>query len=137
MSTQYGILGQAYIGLTTYVVPNYGYGYGYGYGYESLTPVEDESLLPVSMYVVPSGKNAVITSIFITNHDSNPINYDIAIVPNGESLSKKHHIRWDYPVVANGFDMFTSKISMSAGDSVVVLPSVADKVGFTIFGLEI
>jgi hypothetical protein len=131
MSTNYGILGQQYVGLTTYIVP------GGGYGYEATPPTEEESLSPVSVYVVPSAKNAVVTSIFVTNHDVNPISYDIAIVPNGQSLSKKHHIRWDYPITAGGFDILTSKISMNTGDSIVVLPSVADKVGFTVFGMEI
>lgn len=134
MSISYKILGQGYIGLTSYLVPNTGYGY---YAYSGSGSTENESFEPVVLYQVPENKNAIVTSVFVSNHDTNPITYDVAVVPNGEVLAKKHHVRWDYPIVAGGFDILTMKISMSSGDRLMVFPSAADKVAFTAFGMEI
>jgi len=134
MSTSYKILGQAYVGLTQYEVPGGGSGYYY-YGGGGTSYNED--LLPVTVYTVPSGTQAVVTSIFVANHDVIDRTYDLAVVPNGQSLGVKHHIRWDYPVLANDFDLISSKLSLGSGDKLVILPSAADKIGITIFGLEL
>jgi len=133
MSTSYKILGQAYIGLTSYEVPGSGYGYYYGGGGSSV----DENLLPVTVYTVPAGTQTVVTSIYVTNHDIVQRTYDLAVVPSGETLAVKHHIRWDFPISANDFDVVSSKLSLGAGDSIVILPSAADKIGISVFGLEL
>lgn len=132
MTTEYKILGQAYIGLTSYEIP--GEGNYYGGGGE---PGVEESLLPVIVYTVPPNTQAIITSIFIVNHDTFSRTYDLAVVPSGETLGIKHHIKWDHPLAAYDFDMVSSKLSLFAGTKLVVLPSSADKIGVTIFGLEI
>lgn len=133
MTTTYKILGQSYIGLTSYEVPGGGgYYYGGGGGGEV-----NESLLPVTVYTVPNSTQAIISSIFIVNHDSVARTYDLAIVPAGESLAVKHHIRWDKSVDAHDFDLISSKLALSAGSKIVVLPSTVDKIGVTICGLEL
>lgn len=132
MTTAYKILGQAYIGLTSYEAPGAG-GYYYGGGGSAV----DESLLPITVYTVPSGTQTVITSIFVVNHDTVARTYDFAVVPSGETLSVKHHIKWDYPLAANDFDVISSKLSLAAGTKLVILPSAADKIGVTVFGLEL
>ena len=91
---------------------------------------------PQVVYTVPSGTETTITSIFVTNHDSVERTFDLAVVPAGETLSLKHHIRWDMPVSATDFDLSNAKITMSAGDKVFVFPSTINKVGFTLFGVE-
>lgn len=107
---------------------------GYSYGGGTVDYVE--SLIPTTIYTVPENKETVVTSIFVSNSDISEITYDLAIVPSGEELSLKHYIRWDMPVSANNFDLISSKITMSAGDSIVVHPSVAGKVSFTVMGVE-
>ena len=140
MSLDYKILGQLYYGSETQIIPGTpgtpGYGYGYGYGSPG-TPDQTITIIqPQAAYTVPSGKQAVVTSIFVTNHDVIERTYDLAIVPAGETLGIKHHIRWDMPVSSQDFDLISSKISLSAGDKVYVFPSTIDKVGFTVFGVE-
>lgn len=95
-----------------------------------------EIIEPQIVYTVPAGTEATITSIFVTNHDSVERTFDLAVVPAGEELSLKHHIRWDMPVSATDFDLINSKITMSAGDKIYVFPSTINKVGFTLFGVE-
>ena len=132
----YKILGQEYVGLTTTITPGTS-GSGYYYGGGGTEEVIDESLSPVTMYTVPSGKQAIISSVFATNHDTVERTYDLALVPAGDELSTAHHVRWDYPVNSDDFDMVSSKFTLAAGDKVIALPSTADKIGFTVFGVEV
>jgi hypothetical protein len=73
----------------------------------------------------------------VYNRDSVQRTYDLAIVPNGETLSLKHHRAWDRPVAANSFDLIQTKYTLSAGDKVYVFPSTTQKVGFSVFGVEV
>ena len=135
MSLEYKILGQELISYTAVEVPdNNGYGYGYGYG----GGIGDfaEEFLPVEIYTVPEGKQTTVTSIFVANHDQTDSTYDLAIVPAGEGLSLKHHIRWDMAVPAKDFENISTKITMSAGDKLVIFPSTVDTVSITAFGVE-
>jgi hypothetical protein len=134
MSLAYKILGQMYIGLTQTTVPGGG-GSGYYYGGGGETVVE--TLEPTVIYTVPSGQQAIVSSIFAANHDVVERSYDLAVVPFGETLGLKHHVKWDQPVSANDFEMISHKFTLSAGDRVYVFPSTADKFGFTVFGTEI
>jgi hypothetical protein len=140
MSTSYKILGQHYVGLTEVPGGGGGGGSGYYYGLGGTSvggTYIDETLLPYTLYTVPVGKHTVVSSVFVTNHDIVERTYDLAIVPDGETLSLKHHVRWDYPVGGNDFDIVDDKFTLAAGDKIIVLPSSADKVGFTAFGVEI
>ena len=96
-----------------------------------------ETVEPQVLYTVPAGKQVVVSSIFVTNHDSVTRTYDLAIVPSEEVLSLKHHIKWDYAVASNDFNMLDQKITMNAGDSIWVFPSTVNKIGFTAMGVEI
>ena len=141
MTLNYKILGQLYYGPEIDETPEvpgeggYGY-YGQNIGGQGTPGSYVEIIEPQAVYTVPSGTETTITSIFITNHDSVERTFDIAVVPSGETLSLKHHIRWDMPVNATDFDLINAKITMSAGDKVYVFPSTINKVGFTLFGVE-
>ncbi len=148
MTLDYKILGQLYYGAETVLVPGtpavpgtpiYDY-YGNIIGEEGGTPEVPDSYIEVTepqiLYTVPAGKETIISSIYVTNHDSTARTYDLAIVPSGQTLSLKHHIRWDMPVGASDFDIIDAKITLSAGDKIYIFPSTVDKVGFTAFGVE-
>jgi hypothetical protein len=91
---------------------------------------------PQVLYTVPEGTETTVTSVYVTNHDLVERTYDLAVVPEGETLSLKHHIRWDMPVSGSDFDLTTAKLTLSAGDTIYVFPSTINKVGFTAFGVE-
>ena len=91
---------------------------------------------PQVLYTVPTGTETTVTSIYVTNHDSVQRTYDLAVVPEGETLSLKHHIRWDMPVSGSDFDVSNAKLTLSAGDTIYVFPSTINQVGFTAFGVE-
>jgi hypothetical protein len=95
-----------------------------------------ETIEPQVLYTVPEGAETVITSIYVTNSDIVERSYDLAIVPKNESMSLKHHIRWDNPISPKLFDIISAKITLSSGDRVYVFPSTIDKIAFTAFGVE-
>jgi hypothetical protein len=97
---------------------------------------QTEEFLPITVYTVPEGKQTTVTSIFVANHDDTDSTYDLAIMPAGEELSLKHHIRWDMAVAAKDFENISTKITMSAGDKLVIFPSTVDAVSITAFGVE-
>lgn len=139
MALSYKILAQEVISYTSVeTVPTEGYGYyGGNIGNQGSSDTQyTEQFLPVTVYTVPPGKSTIVTSIFIVNHDSTASTYDLAVVPAGESLALKHHLRWDYSVAGDSFDNITTKITMSAGDKLVVFPSTVDTVSITAFGVE-
>jgi hypothetical protein len=141
MTLDYKILGQLYYGPEIDVIPGepgtggYGY-YGANIGGQGTPDSYVEITEPQILYTVPAATETTITSIYVTNHDSVQRTYDLAIVPAGETLGLKHHIRWDMPVGSSDFDLTTAKLTLSAGDRVYVFPSTINKVGFTAFGVE-
>lgn len=133
MSLGYKILAQELISYSEVEIPG-GDGYGgYGYGIGGY----GEEFLPRTVYTVPAGKQTTVTSVFIANHDDSQSTYDFAVVPAGEELALKHHLRWDMPVAANEFELIETRITMSAGDKLVVFPSTVDTVSITAFGVEL
>jgi hypothetical protein len=92
---------------------------------------------PQVLYTVPSGTQTIISSIFITNHDTVERTVDIAVVPAGTDLALANHIRWDYPVSASDFRVIDTKITLNEGDQIYVFPSTVNKVGFTALGVEL
>jgi len=97
---------------------------------------QTEEFLPITVYTVPEDKQTTVTSIFVANHDDSESTYDLAVVPAGEEISLKHHIRWDMAVAGKDFENISTKITMSAGDKLVIFPSTADTVSITAFGVE-
>ncbi len=97
---------------------------------------QTEEFLPVTIYTVPAGKQTTVTSVYVANQNNTETTYDFAVVPSGEELSLKHHLRWDMPIAANDFEAINTKITMSAGDKLVIFPSTVDTVSVTAFGVE-
>ena len=97
---------------------------------------QTEEFLPVTIYTVPTGKQTTVTSVYVANQNNTETTYDFAVVPSGEELSLKHHLRWDMAIAANDFEVINTKITMSAGDKLVIFPSTVDTVSVTAFGVE-
>lgn len=92
--------------------------------------------VPVAAYTVPSGKQAIVSTINVANLSTSAQTYRIAHVPSGETLAKKHWIAFDIPVPANSTDPWTTGISMNSGDILYVSSDSAD-MSFTAHGTEI
>jgi len=77
-----------------------------------------------------------VSSIFISNTSTTTDTYNFAVVPSGETLSDIHYIRKNTDIVAKDFHNIDTKITMSAGDSLVAISGGSDKLNITVFGVE-
>lgn len=91
----------------------------------------------VKLYSVPIGKQTVISTIMVCNRDLRVIgSYDIAIVPNGETLNEVHFIRVNKLLDARSDHSMTLGISLSDQSSLWVR-ATTNAFSFSAFGVEI
>ena len=88
-----------------------------------------------TLYTVPSGKTAVISTIVIANLAASAASYRIAIRPAGAALASTHYIAYDVALSASDSTALTLGITLAATDVVTVYASSAN-VNFSAFGDE-
>ena len=89
-----------------------------------------------TIYTVPVNTESIVSNIFISNTSTTTDTYSFAVVPDGETLSDIHYIRKNVDITAKDFYQIDTKITLSAGDSLVALSGGADKLNITVFGVE-
>lgn len=89
-----------------------------------------------SVYTVPNGKMAVVSTIFVCNRGGVSGAYRIAIRPGGATLANQHYLIYDTVVNGNSTDAFTNGITLGPGDIVSVYATNAN-FSFSVFGSEI
>lgn len=89
-----------------------------------------------NLYTVPAQKEAILSSIVITNQSGSAGTYRIAIRPNGETITAKHFIAFDRDIAGNETETHTIGITMDAADIVTVFAS-SGTMSFNAFGVEI
>jgi hypothetical protein len=88
-----------------------------------------------TLYTVPSSKEAVVSSISISNLTSSAATYRIAVRPAGESLANKHYIAYDITLAASDTTIITAGLTLATTDVITVYASTAN-VAFQAFGDE-
>jgi hypothetical protein len=88
------------------------------------------------IYTVPSGKQAVVSTITVANRAATTATYRFAIRPDNESLNVKHYIAYDVAIGANDTTALTIGVSLGADDVLTAYASTAS-VSFGVFGSEI
>lgn len=91
---------------------------------------------PTTLYTVPSGTQAVVSTISVCNLTGGEIQFRIAIRPAGATLATQHYIAYDSKVAGNDTTFITVGLTLGAGDVITVYESAADIV-FNAFGSEI
>jgi hypothetical protein len=89
-----------------------------------------------NLYTVPTQKEAILSSIVVTNQSASGATYRIAIRPNGETIAAKHYIAFDRDITGNETETLTIGITMDAADIVTVFAS-SGTMSFNAFGVEI
>jgi hypothetical protein len=89
-----------------------------------------------NLYTVPAQKEAILSSIVVTNQSGSGGTYRVAIRPNGETIAAKHYIAYDRAIDANATETHTIGVTMDAADIVTVFAS-AGTMSFNAFGVEI
>ena len=110
-------------------------GYNVDNTFEAITTLSYAGVLQ-TLYTVPAGSSAVVSTITVSDMTSPASTYRIAVVPSGATLATKHFIATDVPISGNSTVTMTLGITLAAGDSIRV---AADDAGiqFSAFGSEI
>lgn len=88
------------------------------------------------VYTVPAGRQAVISTISVTNLTSTGATCRIAIRVAGASIANAQYIAYDIPILGNEAKAFTLGIGLGAGDIITVYASNTN-IAFSAFGTEI
>lgn len=88
-----------------------------------------------TLYTVPSGNNAVISTITIANLSANAATFRIACRPAGASLANSQYISYDTTLGSNDTIGLTLGITLSNTDVITVSANTGN-VTFTAFGTE-
>ena len=90
-----------------------------------------------NVYTVPAATQAVISSIVITNRNSNAnASYRLAVQPGGVALANQHYIAYDAPITALDSIALTLGVTMGNTDVLSVYSANAN-ISFSVFGSEI
>lgn len=110
-------------------------GYNVDNTFEAITTLSYAGVLQ-TLYTVPAGSSAVVSTITVSDMTSPASTYRIAVVPSGATLAAKHFISTDLPISGNSVVTMTLGITLAAGDSIRVAADDAS-IQFSAFGSEI
>lgn len=89
-----------------------------------------------NLYIVPTGKQAIVSTITVANRAGSTATYRLAIRPNGATLSNEHYIAYDVVLAANDTTALTIGLSLGDEDVITAYASSAS-ISFGVFGSEI
>ena len=98
-----------------------------------LGQVAPSATTATTLYTVPSGKDAVVSTIVVANRDVTVGSYRIAIRPAGATLSNEHYIAYDVFVDALDSTAITLGITLSPTDVITIYASTGNFT-FSAFG---
>ena len=85
---------------------------------------------------IGSGKQAVVSTVTVSNRAATSATYRIAVRPSGATLANQHYIAYDCTVGPNDTTALTIGLTLTATDIITVYASNAN-LSFGIFGTEI
>lgn len=104
--------------------------------YKILGQVNPSATTDTTLYTVPAGTQAVISTIVVANLTNTDATYRIALRPAGETLANKHYIAYDVLVGASDSTTLTIGLTLAATDVVTVYSSTAN-LSFNLSGMEV
>jgi hypothetical protein len=105
--------------------------------YKVLGQAAPDAATTSNVYTVPAATQAVVSTIIITNRNSNAnATYRIAVQPAGAALANQHYIAFEAPVIA--YDSVALTLGLSLGNTdVVSVYSANANISYSVFGTEI
>lgn len=89
-----------------------------------------------TVYTVPSGTQAVVSTVTICNQANIATTFKLAVQPANAAIAAKHYVNYDTPLPAN--DTIALTIGMTLGNTDVVSANCATgNVSINVFGSEI
>lgn len=91
----------------------------------------------VTLYTVPTNTNTIISTLSVCNLSLNNKTYNVAAIPAGETIARKHMLASNGAIAAYDSIALTIGMTLGANDTIVVAGQDANNIAFTIFGTEI
>ena len=88
------------------------------------------------LYIVPSAREAIVSTITVANRGTSNATFRIAVRPNGALLANAQYIAYDVAIDRNSTQALTLGITLDAGDIITVFANSSD-ISFNAFGTEI
>lgn len=104
--------------------------------YKVLGQVQPSANTLTTLYTVPSSKQAVVSTIVVTNLGPTATTYRIAIRPAGAAINNKHYIAYDISIPTLDSLSLTLGVTLDTTD-IVSVESYSGLVSFNLFGSEI
>ena len=105
--------------------------------YKVLAQTAPSATTESTLYTVPAGYSAVVSTIAITNQAGSSGTYRIAVRPAADATTtQKHYIVYGATVAASDSILLTLGLTLATGDVVRVYASSAN-MSFSAFGSEI
>lgn len=89
------------------------------------------------LYEVPSGREAITSTLVVCNRTSGEIAFDVAVIPDGDTLADDNYIYFN--IACPGRDSFTATIGLTleSGDSIEVKDRTGNSLTFSVYGVEV
>lgn len=107
------------------------------FGYKILGQAAPTSTSNANLYTVPTGKEAIISSIAIANVTAVDAVYEIYVRPGGAAAAISNALVFDATAVKNSTVVIQAGITLSAGDIITVQTATANAITFHAFGTEV
>jgi hypothetical protein len=104
--------------------------------YKVLGQINPTANVLTTLYTVPSGNSAVISTISVCNQTATATTFDLAIKPGNASIESKHYVNFRTPLPASDTVFLTLGITLAATD-VIAANAATNSVSFNAFGSEI
>lgn len=104
--------------------------------YRVLGQVNPDATTNTMLYTVPTGTQAVISTLVIANLSSSLATFRIAVRPAGETLEDKHYVAYNITVGGSDSTTLTLGLTLNSSDVLTVYSS-SDTLAFSAFGSEI
>ena len=104
--------------------------------YKVLGQSNPSAITNTTLYTVPAGNSAVISTVNICNQATTTANFRIAVRPLGAAISSQHYIAYNTNIPAYDSINITIGMTLAATDVVTVYANTAT-LSFNLFGSEI
>ena len=104
--------------------------------YKILGQINPTANTLTTLYTVPAGNSAVISTVSICNQSAVASTFDIAVQPANASIQSKHYVNFKTPVPANDTIFLTLGITLAETD-VISVNVGSSSISVNAFGSEI
>lgn len=108
------------------------------FGYKILGQTAPSTTSAADLYTVPTGKEAIISTIAIANVTADAVTYRVFVrSASGVASGISNALAYDVEIAANSSVLISGPVTVAAGNIISVRSSVADALTFHAYGTEV